>query len=69
MSKDIPDAAIAGKLSRDLAELVVINQVRLLRSPRLLEALERNPDLTVGQWRRLNELKETFKLGSEPPDE
>jgi hypothetical protein len=55
--------ALAPSLSTDLAELVVINQVRLLRRTSLLEALETNPGLSNDQKRRLRELRETFKIG------
>ena len=55
--------ALAASLSTDLAELVVINQVRLLRRTSLLEALEANPGLSNDQKRRLRELRETFKIG------
>jgi hypothetical protein len=58
--------ALAPDLPEDLAELVVINQVRLLRRTSLLEALEGNSRLSNDQRRRLNELRETFKIGAEP---
>jgi hypothetical protein len=65
-----PDEAIeevASSLSEPMAELVVINQVRLLRRTSLLEALESNPSLSNDQKRRLRELRETFKIGEAPP--
>lgn len=55
--------AIAPTLHEGLAELVVINQVRLLRRTSLLEALESNPGLSNDQKRRLRELRETFRIG------
>lgn len=61
-----PDEAIeeaAPELPEALAELVVINQVRLLRRTSLLEALERNPNLNRDQNRRLRELRESFRIG------
>jgi hypothetical protein len=61
-----PDEAIeaeAGDLPEDLAELVVINQVRLLRRTSLLERLEVNPQLNRDQQRRLRELRESFHIG------
>jgi hypothetical protein len=64
-----PDEAIAHqarKLPEALAELVVINQTRLLRHPPLLESIESNPMLSRDQRRRLTELRETFSIGSEP---
>jgi hypothetical protein len=59
----------AGTLPEPLAELVVINQMRLLRRTSLLEALETNPNLNNDQRRRLRELRETFHIGEEhaPP--
>ena len=57
---------LAGSLSEELAELVVINQTRLLRCTPLLEALEVNPSLSNDQRRRLRELRETFKIGPQP---
>jgi hypothetical protein len=59
--------AEAATLSEELAELVVINQVRLLRRLSLLEALEQNPNLSKDQRRRLRELRESFHIGEEPP--
>jgi len=64
-----PDEAIAqqaSKLPESLAELVVINQTRLLRHPPLLERIEANPMLSRDQRRRLVELRETFSIGVEP---
>jgi hypothetical protein len=55
----------APTLRMELAELVVINQVRLLRRTSLLEALETNPNLNNDQKRRLRELRETFKIGAQ----
>lgn len=58
--------SLAPSLSTELAELVVINQMRLLRRTSLLEALETNPTLNNDQRRRLRELRETFKIGVQP---
>jgi hypothetical protein len=55
--------SLAGSLPSELAELVVINQVRLLRRTSLLEVLEVNSNLNKDQQRRLRELRETFKVG------
>ena len=63
----LPDEAIeslAPSLSEALAELVVINQTRLLRRTSLLVALESNPGLSNDQRRRLRELRETFRVGA-----
>jgi hypothetical protein len=62
----LPDETIeslAAELPQELAELVVINQARLLRRTSLLETIETNPHLTNDQRRRLRELRETFKIG------
>jgi len=64
----LPDEAIeaeAPTLPTELAELVVINQMRLLRRTSLLEALESNPGLNNDQRRRLRELRETFRIGEQ----
>jgi hypothetical protein len=55
--------ALAPSLFTELAELVVINQARLLRCTPLLEAIESNPSLSNDQKRRLRELRETFNIG------
>src|SRR5262249_4076952 len=57
---------LAPSLPTELAELVVINQTRLLRSTPLLEAVESNPTLSNDQRRRLRELRETFRIGAQP---
>jgi hypothetical protein len=67
-----PDEAIAqqaGRLPEALAELVVINQTRLLRHPPLLERIESNPALSRDQRRRLAELRDTFSIGATPEQE
>ena len=67
-----PDEAIArqaARLPESLAELVVINQTRLLRHPPLLERIESNPTLSRDQRRRLAELRETFSIGATPEPE
>jgi hypothetical protein len=56
----------APTLPEELAELVVINQVRLLRRLSLLEAIESNPNLSKDQRRRLRELRESFHIGEQP---
>jgi hypothetical protein len=66
----LPDETIerlAGTLPQALAELVVINQQRLLRSTSLLVALEANAGLSNDQKRRLRELRETFRIGQQEP--
>jgi hypothetical protein len=67
-----PDEAIeaeVAELPEELAELVVINQVRLLRRMELLERLEVNPHLSRDQQRRLRELRESFHIGEAAPVE
>jgi hypothetical protein len=61
--------ALAPALSEALAELVVINQTRLLRRTSLLVAIESNPALNNDQRRRLRELRETFHVGETAPAE
>ena len=41
-------------------EALIVNQVRLLRQPALIEALYGNPNLTADGHRRLEELREEF---------
>jgi hypothetical protein len=41
-------------------EALIINQVRLLRQPGLIDALLENPNLTIDGRRRLHELREEF---------
>lgn len=63
----LPDETIeklAPTLPQALAELVVINQTRLLRSTTLLVAIESNAGLSNDQKRRLRELRETFRIGA-----
>lgn len=55
--------ALAPVLTQALAELVVINQMRLLRRTSLLVALESNAGLNNDQKRRLRELRESFRIG------
>ncbi len=57
---------LAPTLPQALAELVVINQTRLLRSTTLLVAIESNAGLSNDQKRRLRELRETFRSGEAP---
>jgi voltage-gated potassium channel Kch len=59
--------SLVTNMSAELAELVVINQVRLLRRTSLLEAVEANPHLNNDQRRRLRELRETFHIGEVAP--
>jgi hypothetical protein len=59
--------ALAPVLTQALAELVVINQARLLRRTSLLVALESNAGLNNDQKRRLRELRESFRIGEAEP--
>jgi hypothetical protein len=59
--------ALAPTLPQALAELVVINQTRLLRRTSLLVALESNAGLNNDQKRRLRELRESFHIGVVAP--
>lgn len=51
---------LAGTVSGSAQEALVINQVRLLAQPSLIEALFLNPALTADGRRRLNEIREEF---------
>jgi hypothetical protein len=65
----LPDEVIeelSPTLPQALAELVVINQTRLLRRTSLLVAIESNAGLNNDQKRRLRELRETFRVGEQP---
>ena len=52
--------ALAGTVSGTAQEALVINQVRLLAHPSLIDALFANPGLTADGRRRLNEIREEF---------
>jgi hypothetical protein len=67
-NQSLPDEVIEGlapTLPQALAELVVINQQRLLRRTSLLVAIESNAGLSNDQKRRLRELRETFHIGEQ----
>lgn len=61
--KEVADHTLA-RLAREVTgapqEALVINQVRLLRNPALIEALFENPELTADARRRLLEIREEF---------
>ncbi|MFN8007236.1 MAG: hypothetical protein U0V70_09480 [Terriglobia bacterium] len=62
-NKATPDstiASIAEKVDAGLMDLVMVNLMRLLRSPFILEALERNQRATPDITRRLGEIREEF---------
>ncbi len=62
-NKATPDSTIAllaEGVEAHLIELILINLMRLLRSPFVLEALERNPNQTPDIKRRLGEIREEF---------
>jgi hypothetical protein len=52
--------ALAGRVTGSAQEALVINQVRLLRFPLLVDALQENPELTADSRRRIGELREEF---------
>lgn len=61
--KDVGDPtleALARRVSGAPQEALVVNQVRLLRKPALIDALFENPQLTPDVRRRLNEIREEF---------
>lgn len=51
---------LAERLHPDLQDVLAVNQARLLRQPRILEALGRNPKLTADARRRIHEIEEEF---------
>lgn len=53
-------AQIAEKDRGQILDLIIHNQVRLLRQPEILAALERNPFLTIDQRRLIEEYKTEF---------
>ena len=62
-NKSTPDstiASLAGLVDSNLMEVILINLMRLLRSPFILEALEANPGQTPDITRRLREIREEF---------
>ena len=52
--------ALAAKVTGVPQEALIVNQVRLLRRPALIDALFLNPGLTAEGRRLLNEIKEEF---------
>ena len=62
-NRSTPDstiASLAGQVDSKLMEVILINLMRLLRSPFILEALEANPGETPDITRRLREIREEF---------
>ena len=62
-NRSTPDSTIsslAGQVDSKLMEVILINLMRLLRSPFILEALETNPSQTPDITRRLREIREEF---------
>jgi len=51
---------LGSRLHPDLQEVLAINQTRLLRDPRIMDALRSNPRLTGDVRRRIRELQEEF---------
>lgn len=51
---------LAGTVTGTPQDALVVNQVRLLRLPALIDALFANPELTAESRRRLNETREEF---------
>ena len=51
---------LARGVSGSPQDALVVNQVRLLRLPALIDALFENPELTAESRRRLNEIREEF---------
>src|SRR5207249_593538 len=51
---------LAGTAPEDTLNLIVTNEVRIIKSPRLLEVLRANPNLSADNRRRLTELERDF---------
>lgn len=51
---------LAAIVTGDAQESLIVNQVRLIRQPALIDALLQNPDLSLDGRRRLLELREEF---------
>ncbi len=63
LNTSTPDGAIArlaDQVEAFLIEAIIINLMRVLRCPEILEALERNPHNTPNTRRRLGEIREEF---------
>src|SRR5262245_32772835 len=57
--------ALAAAAPAETLNLIVTNEVRLIKNPRLLEVLRGNPQLSADNRRRLSELERDF-IGQEP---
>jgi hypothetical protein len=75
LNHSVPDSTvsrIAATESGPLLDLIINNQVRLLRAPEILKALESNHLLTLDQKRRIEEFKTEFvfkkRYGDVPPE-
>jgi hypothetical protein len=60
MTPDSTIASLAEQVEAGLMETIIINIMRLLRSPFILEALERNVNATPDITRKLREIREEF---------
>ena len=60
MASDATLLRLASVVTGAPQESLIINQVRLLRQPELIDALLENPNLTIDGRRRLLELREEF---------
>lgn len=72
LNHSVPDSIfemIAATDSGKTIDVVLNNQVRLLRDPQILVSLERNPTLTNDQKRRIEEYKEEFIYKKQQPVE
>jgi hypothetical protein len=62
-NKSTPDStlsSLAERVDAGLMEIILVNLMRILRSPFILEALERNPNSTPDLKRQLKEIREEF---------
>ncbi len=62
-NKETPDstiASLAAQVDARLMDVILINLMRLLRSPFIIDAMESNPNQTPDVTRRLREIREEF---------
>ncbi|MEM7246863.1 MAG: hypothetical protein AAF533_16035 [Acidobacteriota bacterium] len=70
LNAELPDATVVGLstgLSPSLLELLALNQVRLVRSPQIIQGMLQNPRVTLSVRRRLKEVWELHQATQPPP--
>ncbi|HNZ96057.1 MAG TPA: hypothetical protein PK570_08175 [Thermoanaerobaculia bacterium] len=67
--RDVPRdllAELAGVISPELQEILILRQDAIVEAPEILDSLERNPRLAPGVQRRLHEYREHLVRAPEP---